>query len=92
MGELVDGHGGDPLRGPVLTASMFAANAMETSGDLPFEEMKIEQLKEELAARCSTRTGLKAVLHSTAAAPAHSAAAMVQAEIERRARGEDVIV
>ena len=51
---------------------------MEVSGD---EEMKIEQLKEELAARGSTRTGLKAVLQRRL----HTL--LLQAEIERRAGG-----
>ena len=31
-------------------------------GDVPFERMKVAQLKEELAVRGSTRTGLKMVL------------------------------
>ena len=35
---------------------------MMAGGELPFEEMKLAQLKEELAARGSTRSGLKAVL------------------------------
>ena len=30
---------------------MFAASAMEAGGGLPFEEMKLPQLKDELAAR-----------------------------------------
>ena len=36
--------------------------SMMAGGELPFEEMKLAQLKEELAARGSTRSGLKAVL------------------------------
>ena len=35
---------------------------MMAGGEVPFEEMKLAQLKEELAARGSTRSGLKAVL------------------------------
>ena len=50
------------------------------SGDLPFKEMEIDQLKKELAARCSTRTGLKAHCCSSACT-----LRLVQAEIERRA-------
>ena len=46
----------------VLKERMFAADAMEAGGGIPFESMKVAQLKEELAARGSTRTGLKMVL------------------------------
>ena len=46
----------------VLTESMFGAEAMEAEGGVAFEAMKVAQLKEELAARGSTRTGLKASL------------------------------
>ena len=35
---------------------------MMAGGELPFEEMKLAQLKEELAARGSTRSGVKATL------------------------------
>jgi len=35
---------------------------MQAGGELSFEEMKLAQLKEELAARGSTRSGLKAAL------------------------------
>ena len=35
---------------------------MESTTEVPFEAMKVAQLKEELAARGSTRTALKAVL------------------------------
>ena len=63
MGVLAEGgHGGDPLRSMVLTESMFGADAMEAGGDVPFERMKVAQLKEELAVRGTTRTGLKMVL------------------------------
>ena len=34
----------------------------KAGGGVPFERMKVAQLKEELAARGSTRTGLKMVL------------------------------
>ena len=56
------------------------------AGDLPFDEMKVEagpQLKDELQARSSTHTGLKAVLQRRL----HTL--LVQAEIERRADGMD---
>jgi hypothetical protein len=38
------------------------AGAMEAEGGVAFEAMKVAQLKEELAARGSMRTGLKATL------------------------------
>ena len=60
--NMVQGHGGLPLTGKVLTESMFGAEAMEAEGVVAFEAMKVAQLKEELAARGSTRTGLKATL------------------------------
>ena len=42
---------------------MFAPAAMQAGGDLPpFDEMKLPHLKEKLAARRSTRSGLKATL------------------------------
>lgn len=41
---------------------MFAAGMMRGGGDLSFEEMKTQQLKEELAAHGSSRSGLKAAL------------------------------
>ena len=65
LGGLMDGHGGLPLTGMVLTESMFGAEAMETEGGVAFEAMKVAQLKlggAMLAARGSTRTGLKATL------------------------------
>jgi hypothetical protein len=62
LGELMDSHGGPLLTGMVLTESMFGAEAMEAEGGVAFEAMKVAQLKEELAARGSTRTGLKATL------------------------------
>ena len=80
MGVLVEGHGGDPLRSMVLTESMFGADAMEAGGDVPFERMKVVQLKEELAARGSTRTGLKMVLQR------RLHAMLMQSAIERQAR------
>ena len=45
-----------------LDDAAFEAKAMMAGGEVPFEEMKLAQLKEELAARGSTRSGLKAVL------------------------------
>ena len=35
---------------------------MKAGGELPFEAMKVPQLKEELAARDAKRSGLKAAL------------------------------
>ena len=45
-----------------LTKSMFGAEAMEAEGGVAFEAMKVAQLKEELTARDSMRTGLNATL------------------------------
>ena len=45
-----------------LSEAIFAANVMAAGGDVPFEQMKLAQLKEELAARGSMRKGLKAIL------------------------------
>ena len=81
IGALAEGHGGDPLRSMVLTESMFGADAMESGGNVPFESMKVAQLKEELAARGSTRrTGLKMVLQR------RLHAMLMQSAIERQAR------
>ena len=66
----------------VLNAAMFAAAIMEAS-NVSFEEMKLPQLKEELAARGSTRTGLKASLQRRL----HGL--LVQAAIVRRAAEEE---
>jgi hypothetical protein len=41
---------------------MFGASAMEAGGDVALESMTVPQLKEELAARGSARSGLKAAL------------------------------
>jgi hypothetical protein len=41
---------------------MFASEVMKAGGELDFEAMKLPQLKEELAARGSSRSGLKANL------------------------------
>ena len=54
--------GGPQLQTLVLDEATFAASAMEAGGELSFEEMKLPQLKAELAARDSTRSGLKATL------------------------------
>ena len=62
LGARVRSHGGAPLRTRYLDDAAFEAKAMMAGGELPFEEMKLAQLKEELAARGSTRSGLKAVL------------------------------
>ena len=54
--------GGPMLQMLVLDETTFAASAMEAGGELSFEQMKLPALKLELAARGSTRTGLKASL------------------------------
>ena len=41
---------------------MFAASTMAAGADVAFEQMKLPQLKEELAARDAKRAGMKAVL------------------------------
>ena len=46
VGALVEAYGGDMLCGIVLTQSMFAAEVMEAGGGVPFESMKVAQLKE----------------------------------------------
>ena len=69
-----------PQHGAVLTESMFGADAMEAGGDVPFERMKVVQLKEELAVRGSTRTGLKMVLQR------RLHAMLMQSAIEHQAR------
>jgi hypothetical protein len=56
---------------------------MEAGGELSFEDMKLPQLKEELAARGSTRTGLKASLQRRL----HGL--LVQAAAQRRAAAEE---
>ena len=62
IGEALAASGGPPLRTLVLNEAVFAPSAMEAGGQLSFEQMKLPQLKEELAARGSKRTGLKAAL------------------------------
>ena len=57
---------------------------MAAGGEVSFEEMKVAQLKLELAERGSMRTGLKAVLQRRL----HGL--IVQAAIERRANEMDV--
>ena len=84
VGALVEAYGGDMLCGIVLTESMFAAEVIEAGGGVPFESMKVAQLKEELARRGSTRTGLKMVLQR------RLHAMLVQAEIERCAQLMDM--
>ena len=59
----VPSHGGQPLRTLVLDETDFSADAMEAANGVPFEAMKLPQLKEELAGRgVRRRSGLKAVL------------------------------
>ena len=61
----------------VLPASN-ARHSASMYGEVAFEAMKVAQLKVELAARGSTRTGLKATLQR------RLHAMIVQAAIERR--------
>eukprot|EP00966_Prymnesium_polylepis_P063645 1476008-Prymnesium_polylepis.1 len=53
--------GGEPLCAVVLDDEMFAADAMMAEA-VAFEEMKVKELKEELMARGSSRTGVKGTL------------------------------
>ena len=41
---------------------MFAASVMLSGGDVALEEMKLPELKEELAVRGAVRSGMKAAL------------------------------
>ena len=68
----------------VLSEELFDAREMAAGGNVAFEEMKVAQLKLELAERGSTRTGLKAVLQRRL----HGL--IVQAAIERRASEMDI--
>ena len=70
--------GGPRLRRLALVEAMFGAEAMAAGGALSLEEMKLPQLKEELAAREAKRTGLKATLQRRL----HGL--LVQAAIEER--------
>ena len=60
---------------------------MAVGGELSFEEMKLAQLKEELAARGATRTGLKANLQRRLHGLLVQAAAARRAEQVREAEG-----
>ena len=62
LGQSIPTCGGAPLQTLHLDATMFASDVMKAGGELDFEAMKLPQLKEELAARGSTRSGLKATL------------------------------
>ena len=79
LGEAVPTCGGEVLQTLHLTDSMFAKEAMLSGGSMAFEQMKMTQLKEELGARGSSRSGLKASLQRRL----HGL--LVQAAIERRA-------
>ena len=63
---------------------MFSPAAMESTTEVPFEAMKVAQLKEELAMRGSTHTALKAVLQR------RLHALLVQAAIRARADAEGI--
>ena len=62
LGSIVPTCGGAPLSTLCLDQAMFGSEVMLAGGELAFEAMKLAQLKEELAARGSTRSGLKASL------------------------------
>ena len=79
LGEAVPTCGGEVLQTLHLTDSMFAKEAMLSGGSMAFEQMKMTQLNEELGARGSSRSGLKASLQRRL----HGL--LVQAAIERRA-------
>ena len=91
LGARVPSHGGAPLRTLYLDDAAFEAKAMMAGGELPFEEMKLPQLKEELAARGSLRSGLKATLQRRL----HGLlleAAIASHEAEAEESGEDMAV
>ena len=91
LGARVPSHGGAPLRTLYLDDAAFEAKAMMAGGELPFEEMKLPQLKEELAARGSSRSGLKATLQRRLHGLLLEAAmAARQAEAEENGEGMDV--
>ena len=52
--------GGTPLTSTCMDRSMFSADAM--AGDVAFEDMKVADLREELAVRGASRSGLKGAL------------------------------
>ena len=62
ISRLLPECGGPRLHTLCLDESSFAADVMKAGGQLSFEQMKLPQLKEELAARDSTRSGLKPAL------------------------------
>ena len=82
IGALVPTSGGPALQTLVLAETDFDADAMEGGGELSLEEMKLQQLKVELAARGSKRTGLKPSLQRRL----HGL--LVQAAIARRGAEE----
>ena len=70
----------------VVERDMFAASTMAAGGDVAFEQMKLPQLKEELAARDAKRAGMKAVLQRRLHALLVHAAIARRAEAHRRRR------
>ena len=68
---------------------MFAAGMMRGGGDLSFEEMKTQQLKEELAAHGSSRSGLKAALQRRVHGLLVQAAIAARAIAARAAEAEE---
>ena len=67
---------------------MFAASAMIGGGEMALEDMKLVQLREELAARDARRTGAKAALQRRLHALLVRAAILQQDETEGEA-GEE---
>lgn len=80
--------GGTQLRPLVLDDHMFAASAMIGGGEMALEDMKLVQLREELAARDARRTGAKAALQRRLHALLVRAAILQQDETEGEA-GEE---
>ena len=74
--------GGAELHTLVVERDMIAASTMAAGGDVAFEQMKLPQLKEELAAREAKRAGMKAVLQR------RLHALLVHAAIARRAEAQ----
>lgn len=77
-------HGGAELQSLVVEPEMFEASVMVSGGEVGLEEMKLPQLKEELAARDAKRTGMKATLQR------RLHALLMQAAIAQRAEEMDV--
>ena len=75
--------GGAELRTLVVDEEMFAKDVMVGGGTAALAQMKLPQLREELAARDARRTGMKATLQR------RLHALLVQAAIVRHANADD---